>query len=248
MAEAEDVITDVARHATVFTQALWQRHKARAPARPVTRLADVAPRLDLLIEAVFGTTFRLRTAQLPPRPTLLARTFQREAFPRARVALPSTDGRCIWLPPETGLGDTEPAMERFRTLALVQAMRASRGSAAGLALCTLPLVLDIYLLMEACAADAALVQLLPGMKGSAQRRARGPSTLGTVRHFAPPAGRTRTLVDGASLRRVTTTGEPRCDARRVGAHCTPSRGRHVARVPWCRAPGPHTPVPGQLDR
>ncbi|MDP3832768.1 MAG: VWA domain-containing protein [Hydrogenophaga sp.] len=169
MAEAEDVITDVARHATVFTQALWQRHKARAPARPVTRLTDVAPRLDLLIEAVFGTTFRLRTAQLPPRPTLLARTFQREAFPRARVALPSTDGRCIWLPPETGLGDTEPAMERFRTLALVQAMRASRGSAAGLALCTSPLVLDIYLLMEACAADAALVQLLPGMKGSVNR-------------------------------------------------------------------------------
>lgn len=169
MAEAEDVITDVARHATVFTQNLWQRHKAQAPTRPVTLLADVAPRLDLLIEAVFGSTYRLRTAQLPPRPTLLAQTFQREAFPRARAALPATDGHSIWLPPETGLVDNELAMERFRTLALVQAMRASRGSATGLSLCTSPLVLDIYLLVEAVAADAALAQLLPGLKGALDR-------------------------------------------------------------------------------
>lgn len=169
MAEAEDVITDVARHATVFTQNLWQRHKARAPLQPVTRLADVAPRLDLLIEAVFGTTYRLRTAQPPPRPTLLAQTFQREAFPLARAALPATDGLCIWLPPETALVDNELAMERFRTLALVQAMRASRGSAAGLPLCPSPLVRDFYLLVEAVSADAALAQLLPGMKGSLNR-------------------------------------------------------------------------------
>jgi nitric oxide reductase NorD protein len=169
MAEAEDVITDVARHATVFTQRLWQRHRAKAPLRPVTLLADVAPRLDLLIEAVFGTTWRLRTAQLPPRPTLLAQAFQRQAFPRARAALPATDGLCIWLPPETGFVDNELVMERFRTLALVQSMRASRGSAAGLAMCTSPLVKDNFLLVEAVAADAALAQLLPGMNGSLNR-------------------------------------------------------------------------------
>lgn len=169
MAEAEDVITDVARHATVFTQTLWQRQKAKTPTRLVILLADVAPRLDLMIEAVFGTSYRLRTAQLPPRSTLLAQTFQREAFPRARVALPATDGHCIWLPPETGLVDNELAMERFRTMALVQAMRASRGSAAGMALCTSPLVLDIYLLVEAVAADASLAQLLPGARGALDR-------------------------------------------------------------------------------
>lgn len=169
MAEAEDVITDVARHATVFTQKMWQRHRAKAALRPVTLLTDVAPRLDLLIEAVFGTTWRLRTAQLPPRPTLLAQAFQRETFPRARAALPATDGISIWLPPETGLVDNELVMERFRTLALVQSMRASRGSAAGVALCTSPLVMDIFLLVEAVAADATLAQLLPGMKGSLNR-------------------------------------------------------------------------------
>lgn len=166
MAEAEDVITDVARHATVFTHGLWQRHRAKAPTRPVTLLADVAPRLDLLIEAVFGTSYRLRTAQLPARPTLLAQAFQRASFPRARVALPATDGQCLWLPPETGLADSDLAMDRFRALALSQAMRASRGSAAGLALCASPLVQDIYLLVEAIAADAALAQLLPGMARS----------------------------------------------------------------------------------
>ena len=40
MAEAEDVITDVARHATVFTQALWRRHRSNAPAKPMTRGRD----------------------------------------------------------------------------------------------------------------------------------------------------------------------------------------------------------------
>lgn len=163
MAEAEDVITDVARHATVFTQALWRRHRAQAPSRPQTQLADVAPRLDLLIEAVFGTSYRLRTAQTPARPTLLTQTFQREAFPRARAALPATDGQCIWLPPDTGLADATLALDRFRTLALVQAMRASRGSAAGPGPGASPLVLDLYLLIEAVGADAALARLLPGM-------------------------------------------------------------------------------------
>jgi nitric oxide reductase NorD protein len=31
MAEAEDVITDVARHATVYAQALWRRHRPLPP-------------------------------------------------------------------------------------------------------------------------------------------------------------------------------------------------------------------------
>ena len=89
MAEAEDVITDLARHATVYTQKLWRTHRTGAPVRPATLLMDVAPRLDLLIEAVFGIAYRLRTAQLPARPTLLAKTFQPSNFPQARMALPA---------------------------------------------------------------------------------------------------------------------------------------------------------------
>ena len=75
MAEAEDVITDAALHATNFVQGVWRRHRANAPATPNLTLADVAQRLDLLIVAVFGRACRLRTAQAPARATLLARAF-----------------------------------------------------------------------------------------------------------------------------------------------------------------------------
>lgn len=223
MAEAEDVITDVARHATVFTQTLWQRHRAKVSPRHVTLLADVAPRLDLLIEAVFGTSYRLRTAQTPARPTVLAQTFQRHTFPRSCVALPATDGQCIWLPPETGLTNTDLAMDRFRTLALVQAMRASRGSAAGLDLCASPLVLDIYLLLEAIAADAALAQLLPGMTSSLNSlRSAALAARPLLAHFAVSRRPLEELVR-------TWMAQP-CDEPKVHAPlgASPESSAHVA--------------------
>jgi nitric oxide reductase NorD protein len=164
MAEAEDVITDVARHATSYTQALWRRHQQKTQRPSVTMLADVAPRIDLLIQAVFGTRYRLRTAQLPAPPTFLAQTFQRHERPRTRCAIPATDGVCIWLPADSGLADPTLATERFRTMALLQAMRAQRGSAAGMAFTASPLVRDLYLVLEAHAADADLARLLPGMQ------------------------------------------------------------------------------------
>lgn len=165
MAEAEDVITDAALHATNYVQGLWRRHRANAPPAPTTTLADVAQRLDLLIVAVFGGAYRLRTAQVPARATFLAKTFQRRNRPRVSGAIPGTDGTCIWLPPETGLADAALALERFRTVALQQAMRARRGSAAGAGSGATPLVRDLYLLIEANAADAALARLLPGTAG-----------------------------------------------------------------------------------
>lgn len=164
MAEAEDVITDAALHATNFVQGVWRRHRANAPAAATLMLADVAQRLDLLIVAVFGRACRLRTAQAPARANFLARTFQRQLRPRAQGAIPATDGTCIWLPAETGLTDAVLALERFRTAALQQAMRVARGSAAGAGSDATPLVRDLYLLIEAHAADAALAQLLPGMR------------------------------------------------------------------------------------
>ncbi|MDI4635864.1 hypothetical protein J7U46_22555 [Pelomonas sp. V22] len=164
MAEAEDVITDAALHATKFVQGMWRRHRAHTPAIPDLTLADLAPRLDLLIMAVFGRACPLRTAQAPARATMLAKTFQRQNSPRVQVAIPATNGAQIWLPAETGLPDPAMAQERFRTVALQQAMRAARGSAAGADCDATPLVRDLYLLIEAHAADADLAQLLPGMR------------------------------------------------------------------------------------
>ena len=165
MAEAEDVITDAALHATNFVQGVWRRHRANAPGVSTLRLADIAQRLDLLIVAVFGRSYPLRTAQVPARATVLARTFQRQQRPRVLGAIPATDGSSIWLPAETGLSDAALALERFRTVTLQQAMRVVRGSAAGAGSGATPLVRDLYLLIEAHAADAALAQLLPGMLG-----------------------------------------------------------------------------------
>ena len=170
MAEAEDVITDVARHATSAVQALWRRHRANTPAAAGITLIDVAPRLDLLISALFGVSYRLRTAQSPAPPTWLANTFQRHELPRTRGAIPATDGLSIWLPPTTGLADAAQALNRFRTVALQQAMRASRSGAAGAAAArqagATPLLRDLFLLLEADAADAALARRLPGMVGA----------------------------------------------------------------------------------
>ena len=164
MAEAEDVITDAALHATNFVQGLWRRHRANVPASSPLALTDVAQRLDLLIVAVFGRACPLRTAQLPARTTFLAKALQPQERLRAQGAIPATDGTCIWLPAETGLNDAAMALERFRTVALQQAMRVVRGTAAGPGNDATPLVRDLYLLIEAHAADAALVQQLPGMR------------------------------------------------------------------------------------
>jgi nitric oxide reductase NorD protein len=98
MAEAEDVIVDAARHATIYARALWQRYRPPAKHAAPLALADVAPRLDLLITALCGRSLRLRVAQAPAPPSLLALAVHRRHGPQHRCALPATDGESIWLP------------------------------------------------------------------------------------------------------------------------------------------------------
>ena len=163
MAEAEDLITDVARHATVYAQALWRRHRAPTTRAKVVTLADIAQHLDLLIQALFGTHYPLRVAQPPSPPTLLKKLFLRGENPvdnapcrRPTVCLSG----CRSLRAATdGLLTTQ----RFRTQALQQAMRAQRGSAANLPDLADPMQRSVYLLLEAWAADRDLVRLLPGL-------------------------------------------------------------------------------------
>lgn len=164
MAEAEDVITDAARHATVYAQGLWRRHRL-APAGPVPlELGDVAQRLDLLIAAAFGRSYTLRVAQAPSRPSWMGRMLLRHQLPPGPAAIPATDGRSIWLPRVFEPVQSGPwAAARFRILALLQAMRAQRGSAEHLPAGAAPLERELYLLLEARAADAALASRLPGM-------------------------------------------------------------------------------------
>lgn len=164
MAEAEDVITDVARHATVYARALRRRHQPAAARLAPLHLADVAPRLGLLIAAVFGRSFVLRVAQVPARRTALAGLFLRNQCPPVREALPATDGHSIWLPASFAWTEAEPmALDRFRTMALQQAMRAVRGNVAQQPVDAPAMLKGVHLLLEACAADRALLELLPGM-------------------------------------------------------------------------------------
>ena len=81
MAEAEEVLTDAARHATVFAQRLWRRFGPDSPEPKSVPLSEVAERLELLLAAVTGHSYRLRIAQPPPRPTLLAEMLGRSPRP-----------------------------------------------------------------------------------------------------------------------------------------------------------------------
>ena len=169
MAEAEEVLTDAARHATVFARDLWRRHRA-LPQKPAnTALSDVVARIDLLITAVFGSRYPIRVARLPSRPTLLSLVFRRSQRPHLAQSIPATDGISIWLPPDSGLSNPSLATEYYRVMALQQAIRAQRGSAELLAEHLNPLISDVYLLLEAYAADQQLITLLPGMTGSVNR-------------------------------------------------------------------------------
>jgi len=166
MAEAEEVITDVARHATVFARGLWLRHRAGAPGPRVTRLRDVARRLDLLVSAVAGTGHPLRVAQPPAPATMLTPVFRRAEGPRVAAALPATDGAALWLPAAVEERPGLSGLDQFRVMALQQAVRALRGSPAHWRALTDPLQRAVYLVLEAQASDAALVQALPGTRAA----------------------------------------------------------------------------------
>lgn len=166
MAEAEDLITDVARHATVYAQALWRRHRPPSDAAKIITLGDVAQHLDLLIKAVFDTHYPLRVAQPPSPPTLLKKFLLRHEKPCRQSAVPATDGVTIWLPQDLGSHEGPLTLQRYKTLALQQAMRAHRGSASALSALDNPMQRSVYLLLEAWAADTDLGRLLPGLAPS----------------------------------------------------------------------------------
>lgn len=162
MAEAEEVLQDVARHATVFVRDLWRRHRPPSADGPAVTLKDIASRLDLLLTAAFGRSFSLRLAEAPPPATLLMRVMRRGEGPRRSVAVPATDGTSIWCPAPPALADEATALSLYRLMALRQAMRAVRGSPFGWAQLSAPMERAFFLLQEAHAADAALLREFPG--------------------------------------------------------------------------------------
>ena len=198
MAEAEDVITDVARHATIYAQDLWRRHRG-APARgagrghPRSRTSRGAS--ICCVTAVFGTSYPIRVSPAAgaAEPARAACSATRDA-PRLRQAVPATDGASIWLPSTFGdCADPAVALDRYRATALQQAMRAARGSATcwsqrrRTARCS-----DLYLLLEAHAADEAIARTLPGMARAIDRlRRQRLAARPALARFAPPRAAVR---------------------------------------------------------
>ena len=163
MAEAEDVISDLARHVTVRALRWWHRHHPPPSSPGRVELSTVAARLDLLAHATFGTRYPLRPTQMPAPSTLLGRLFGKNERLSQGRPLPATDDRQLWLPPHLDAGEPATTLLCYRAMALQQAMRASRGSARGLAVLSTAVERSLYHLLEAWAADHALSQRLPGL-------------------------------------------------------------------------------------
>lgn len=169
MAEAEDLITDAARYATVFVQDLWRRHRR---GREPLDLAALFHRIDLFVTAAFGKQYGLRIAQPPPPRTLARKLFRRHEEPAARIAVPATDGVCIWLPAPPPDADERTAAASLRLMALQQAARAARGAPQRVVRNPDPLARAVGEVLEAHAADLQLVYRLAGVAPalSEQRR------------------------------------------------------------------------------
>ncbi|WP_312757697.1 VWA domain-containing protein [Pulveribacter sp.] len=254
MAEAEDVITDVARHATVYAQRLWRRHRPPPPGPPVLLLADVAPRLNLLLAAALGPGLRLRPAQLPAPPTFLSRWLQRGEPPPSTRPLPATDGANLWLPPQLP-ADAGPdaAAGDYRILALVHGLRAQRGAARHLRDLRDPLERALLTLLEAHAADHALLHHLPGVSAAlarlrAQALAQRPHRTQLATHLRPLEALLQALLRSSAdqpLRLAAVdlpTGAAGADEVLLAlpADVTQVRARALALAPRLRPPG--TPV------
>ena len=231
MAEAEDVVVDAARHVSGFLQAQWRR-RTPTPAEPAA-LADHLQRLELLVAAAFGAALKIRPAQPPAPPTLLARLLGKNHLPRG--ALPATDGRSIWLPETLDTTDRAEALERYRLMALRQAMRAMRGSAdLGLGE-ERPEVQDLYLMLEAASADAQLADLFPGLRIPLRSAETTPSPAASL-------ARARALAPKTRIARDEWTGElrtppPHFEKRLLPEEdmgARPSKSAKLARTPKVR--------------
>ena len=171
MAEAEDILVDAARHATVYVQNWQARRKSSSGTQSLApaELSIQIPRLALLLSALYGGQsggpFALRIAQAPPPVTLLTRLFSRAQRPWTTLALPCAQATTIWLP--RALPDITKSSESlpllYRAMAVQQAARALARPPRLMIEHSGPLARDIYLVLEAQAADAAITRDFPGL-------------------------------------------------------------------------------------
>lgn len=165
MAEPEGLVIEGARLAAAAARDLWRRgappaERARLP------LARIRQRLELFLAAFYADPPAILPADPPPAPVWLARLLGRAPRHLARyTAAAATDGVRIWLPRDLDAAEGESgAVAMYRLLAVEQAARVTRGTAAGTPRARAdPLERDLYCLAEAVAIDRTLAEDFPGL-------------------------------------------------------------------------------------
>ncbi len=161
MAQAEQVLTDVARQAGGLVQDLWRRRLRGEPDLP-----EMLRQLELVITGAFGIRVQLELNRAPEASKSRSlRLFGSDEVlaPRHSSAVPATDGFSIWLPAATEDADIIRDFDNLRIMALQQAARAHRRSSSTLPKARDPLVRAIYEVLEADAADIDLVTRFRGL-------------------------------------------------------------------------------------
>ena len=136
--------------------ATWRESRRR----PELALEEVRRRLELLIAALHGFELSVEPVPAPERRSLVRRVFGRvPPHLRARETVARSDGTVIRLPARLDAArGRDDALMRYRLLALGQAERVARGTAAHAPGDDQPLERDLYLLRESVAADAAVAR------------------------------------------------------------------------------------------
>jgi nitric oxide reductase NorD protein len=141
--------------------------RAPAPAPPVLRLDDVRRRLEVLLAALYGREIPI--AALDPTREAAGRTGRLPAHLRAAGPVAASDGERIHLPAQLDASQgAGAALARYRVMAIGQAERFIRGTAALAPDADEPLARDLYLLLESAAADASIAGGVPGVRAALQ--------------------------------------------------------------------------------
>lgn len=162
MGEPEDLIIDGAYRASRLARDVWRRYAPPA-AENVLHLKDVRVRIELFLNALFQVPFAVASAEPPAPVSWLARLAGRAPADPDDVPA-GNDGERVFLPP--ALDASAGADDSFRLyllLAVQQAVRIERRSAAVASGIENAEIRDRFMLADAIAVDAWIAGEAPGL-------------------------------------------------------------------------------------
>ena len=173
------------------------------------RLDDVRRRLELLVTAVYDRPIPIATAEPPRRRPFAAwRDMLRPAHLRSPTPLPATDGERIQLPREIQSASADDALAQYRLMAIEQAERIARNTAAHLPVGGSDVERDLYLLREGAVIDAAIARTVPGLRAAlAAARSRALERRPPLTGLTPRERAAETLLRQSLSADLTTEAE-----------------------------------------